>query len=544
MNLLEMAYRIITTLLLLSGLLTGTFASKNTRTPICSTKTFKSLRLEGIEIKKLDVTSKHNFSTSGRNATGGVGIIPDIPGVATPTVDLCLITLTYTHPGQHDLINTYIGLPLNSKDWNSRFLMHGGGAWYSGGPSSVLTPVLLGYASSSTDGGHGAGASTADWGLTSRGKTNWPALRDFSSVALSEAAVLGKLATKLYFGTKAEYSYWHGCSTGGRQGHALAQEHPELFDGIVAGAPAISWDKFATAGLWGPFVAQLLDTQPPVCVVDAFTQAAIAECDGLDGVSDGIIAYPGQCHFEASSLVGQEVNCTDPSGTITITENMAELISALWDGPHSTSGQSLWHGFHYDSSLAYMIGTTCTSIDNCTIVPFSVSEDWVSVFLARNPSFNIDGVTRQEYDNFFQQSIDEYASVIGTSNPDLSKMKKTGTKMLAWHGMADQLVPTNGTIEYYEQTRDIDADVADYYRLFLAPGVTHCGFGSGFDPAEKVFDTMRAWVENGTVPDRLEGVAVAVGNTSATRTGWLCPYPQVFTYIGGDVNSASSFACH
>ena len=281
-----------------------------------------------------------------------------------------------------------------------------------------------------------------------------------------------------------------------------------------------------------------------MCVVDAFTQAAIAECDGLDGVLDGIIAYPGQCHFEASSLVGRQVNCTDPSGTITITENMAELISALWDGPHSTSGQSLWHGFHYDSSLAYMIGTTCTSIDNCTIVPFSVSEDWVSVFLARNPSFNIDGVTRQEYDNFFQQSIDEYASVIGTSNPDLSKMKKTGTKMLVWHGMADQLVPTNGTIEYYEQTRDIDADVADYYRLFLAPGVTHCGFGSGFDPAEKVFDTMRAWVENGTVPDRLEGVAVAVGNTSATRTGYLCPYPQIFTYIGGDVNSASSFACH
>ena len=266
MNLLEMAFRIVTTFLLLSGLLTGTFASKNPYTPICSTKTFKSLRLEGIEIKKLDVTAKHNFSTSGRNATGGVGIIPDIPGVTTPTVDICLITLTYTHPGQHDLINTYIGLPLNSKDWNSRFLMHGGGAWYSGGPSSVLTPVLLGYASSSTDGGHEASASTADWGLTSRGKTNWPTLRDFSSVALSEAAVLGKLATRLYFGTKAEYSYWHGCSTGGRQGHALAQEHPELFDGIVAGAPAISWDKFATAGLWGPFVAQLLGTSDFVAI--------------------------------------------------------------------------------------------------------------------------------------------------------------------------------------------------------------------------------------------------------------------------------------
>lgn len=253
-----MAFQLATKLVLLSGLLTGTIATKEPRTPLCSKKTFKPLRLSDIEIKSLDVTAHHSFSTTGRNATGGVGIIPDIPGVETPTVDICMVSVTYTHPGQHDLINTYIGLPLDSKDWNSRFLMHGGGGWYSGGPSSVLTPVLLGYASSSTDGGHGASASTADWGLTSRGKTNWPALYDFSSVAISEAAVLGKLATKLYFGTKAEYSYWHGCSTGGRQGHALAQEHPELFDGIVAGAPAILWDKFAAAGLWGPFVAQLL----------------------------------------------------------------------------------------------------------------------------------------------------------------------------------------------------------------------------------------------------------------------------------------------
>lgn len=286
------------------------------------------------------------------------------------------------------------------------------------------------------------------------------------------------------------------------------------------------------------------DTQPPQCVVDTFTQAAIAECDALDGVSDGIIAYPGRCRFNASSLIGHEVDCSDPSGTITITKHMAGLITAIWEGQtNSLSGESLWYGFNYDASLTAMIGTNCTSVDNCTVLPFSLAEDWAKIFLAHNPSFNINDLAREGFDQLFHQSVDQYASVIGTSNPDLTKMKRSGTKMLAWHGMADQVVPANGTVDYYERVTEVDADVADYYRLFLAPGVAHCGSGRGFNPADTVFDTLRAWVENSTVPERLKGVAVAIGDTNATRTGYLCPHPLVFTYIGGDSNEASSFIC-
>ncbi|CEJ62173.1 hypothetical protein PMG11_10681 [Penicillium brasilianum] len=534
--------RITAVIAALSGLAPGTLASHASP---CSAKTFKSLKLKGIDIKSLDVTATHNLSTSGRNATGGVGIIPDIPGTPAPTVDICLVTITYTHHGQGDVINTYIGLPLDAKDWNSRFLMDGGGAWYAGGESEVLAPVLAGYASSSTDGGHDNTASTGDWVLTKDGHINWPNVWDFSSIAIAEAAVLGKLATKLYYGCEPKYSYWHGCSTGGRQGHAMAQQYPELFDGIVGGAPAVNWDKFAPAGFWGPLTAQILDVQPPTCVLDAFTNAAIEACDELDGVKDGIIALPGQCHFQASSLIGQTVQCIDPSGEITITKKMADLVAAVWDGPHSEDGRFEWYGFHYDSNLASMIGTTCTSIDDCTITPFSVSDDWVKVFLARHASFNTSSLTHQDYDRLFRQSIHQFSSVIGTENPDLSKMKRAGTKMIAWHGMQDQLVPTNGTVDYYNRVLELDPRAADYYRFFLAPGVTHCGFGSGFDPAETVFGTLQAWVENGTVPDRLEGVAVAVApsNTSATRTAYLCPYPEVFTFIGGNPNEASSFTC-
>lgn len=240
----------------LLSLITSVLSSRGH--PACTSRHFASLDLPGIHITSLNVTAAHSLSTSGRNATGGVGIVPDVPGVPAATVNVCLIQVTYTHPGEHDEVNAYIGLPFNRNDWNSRFVMDGGGGWFAGGFSTILSPLLEGYATSSTDGGHNDNALTAEWGLTKSGRTNWPALADFSSVAIAEAAKLGKLATELYYGTEPCYSYWHGCSTGGRQGHAMAQEYPEIFDGIVAGAPAVSWDKFAPAGWWAPFLAQLL----------------------------------------------------------------------------------------------------------------------------------------------------------------------------------------------------------------------------------------------------------------------------------------------
>ncbi|KAJ5693050.1 hypothetical protein N7462_002473 [Penicillium macrosclerotiorum] len=545
-----MTFHAAATLLALAGMAQSILASGSAALA-CSASTFASLTLNNIDITTLNVTTIHNYSTgssgsTGTGGTGGVSVTSASTGTSASSADICLIGMTYTHPGQNDIVNTFIGLPLDVQDWNSRFLMNGGGGWYAGGENEVLEPVISGYSSSSTDGGHNTSASTADWGLASEGNTNWPALWDFASTAIAEAAVLGKLATEIYFGSSPKYSYWNGCSTGGRQGHAMAQKHPELFDGIVGGAPAINWDKFIPSEWWGALNAQLLNIAPPSCVLEAFTNAAIEACDLLDGVKDSVIAYPGQCHFQASSLVGQSVTCSDPSGVITITKEMAKLVAAMWTGPRSAEGRFEWYGLHYDADLTGLLPTTCTSIDNCTVTPFSISDDWVKVFLARNSTFDTSSLTRQDYDRLFRDSVDQYASVIGTENPDLTDMKRAGTKMIAWHGMQDELIPTNGTVDYYRRARAFDRDLEDYYRFFLAPGVAHCGGGKGFDPSNTIFDTLRAWVENRTVPDRLEAVAAAVGpsNSSATRTAYLCPYPKLFTFTGGDPNSASSFSCN
>jgi hypothetical protein len=233
---------------------------------VCEAASFESLTLPNIEILQFDVTIVNNISapSSGGAPVGSPSSTRDIESKPRKLVaraansDMCQIAIKYTHPGQNDVVNTWVGLPLDAADWNSRFQMAGGGGWVAGSVTTINTPVVDGYSSSSTDGGHNATTSTADWGLVSPGNTNWPALWDFASVALGEAAKLGQLATEIYFGSKPTYSYWNGCSTGGRQGHAMAQKYPELFDGIVAGSSAINWEKFQLQQYWSDYLSTLL----------------------------------------------------------------------------------------------------------------------------------------------------------------------------------------------------------------------------------------------------------------------------------------------
>lgn len=207
----------------------------------CDASSFHSLTLTNIEVLSLDVIV--NTTAASDSSTGG---------------EFCQVTVHYTHPGQNDTVNTFIGLPLLAADWNERFQMVGGGGWGTGYTVNMFAAVADGYSSVATDGGHDNNAPVADWGLVSEGNVNWPLLWNFAVDALNEGASLGRLATELYYGTPPKYSYWNGCSTGGRQGHIMAQQHPEQFDGILAGAPAINWQRFIVQEYWGPLMASLL----------------------------------------------------------------------------------------------------------------------------------------------------------------------------------------------------------------------------------------------------------------------------------------------
>ncbi|KAF2179560.1 feruloyl esteras-like protein B precursor [Zopfia rhizophila CBS 207.26] len=497
----------------------------------CTNPAFSSLSLFGSKILSISTSPITNFSQSSLEDTS-----PNHYPENVVNLSACEVSIQYTHPGQNDTINVIVWLPTN---WNSRFMGVGGGGWTTGARTSLAWPASKGYAAVITDGGHTGSnrQNPDDWALASPGNVNWVLLQDFAAIALDDASTIGKAVTKAFYGEDAKYSYWSGCSTGGRQGQMLAQRYPTQYDGILAAAPAFNWESFIPAEFWPQLIMNLQGEYPSPCELDAFTQAAIAACDELDGVKDGIINDPSSCTFDPYMVVGQPYSCrTGSSGTFT--SSGAAVAKATWTGPSTVSGKQLWYGLSYDASLSGIANTTCTSNGTCTGTPFTISNDWIRLFIAKDAGFDTRNITREEYDAIFRQSVNQYKSIMGSNDPDLADFKTAGGKMITWHGLADELIYPNGTFNYFDRVRTGDADVANYFRVFGAPGVAHCNGGPGWYPGN-VLSSLVDWVENGVTPEVLEAKTV----TGQERSANLCAYPKKLVYRGGDSNLAESYEC-
>jgi feruloyl esterase len=167
-------------------------------------------------------------------------------------------------------------------------------------------------------------------------------LENFASRSLGEMAILGKILTNLYYGEEVKWSYWHGCSTGGRQGMMVAQKFPGSFDGVLAVAPAINWSMFVVGEVWSQVVMNALGYWPERCELEFVTEEAVRECDGLDGVADGIVGAPGLCGYDAMSVVGRVFDCEGEERTVS--REAAEIVNAAWKGPVDGDGKALWFG--------------------------------------------------------------------------------------------------------------------------------------------------------------------------------------------------------
>ena len=465
--------------------------------------------------------------------------------ITPTTVDVCDVNITLTHPGDNDLVHLEIWLPFDHASWNGRFQGIGGGGYITGsGPASTsLGPaVTAGYSAAYTDGGHNSttGADPSTWALED-GKIVWPLLVDFSSRSLHDLAVVGKAVSANYYGTPSKYSYWNGCSTGGRQGLMEAQKFAGDYDGILANAPAINWASFLVAEFWPQVAMQTANVFPTQCEFQAFQNASIELCDGLDGAVDGIISNPFDCTFDPQSLIGKQINC---NGSVTITKPVADLVEKIFAGPQSPSGKFLWYGILPGTSFSGLANTT--TINGKTIgVPFSISATWIQDFLMLNPSYNVSAITFESFTDLFYQSLQDYNSIIGTTNPDLAPFQKSGGKMITWHGLSDQLIFPNGTINYLENVQALMGGpdiVNEFYRVFLVPGAQHCA--SYYGPAPVPAQTLEAlvkWVEEGIAPETLFANDTIVDGSVVSRN--ICLYPKQPRYQGGDMSAADSFTC-
>jgi hypothetical protein len=479
-------------------------------------------------------------------------IPPPLPGFPpTPVVATCRVHATVTTPGAGGHIGVDVWLPVAG--WNGRFQGVGGSGFVANDFNEMAAAVDAGYSAGGTDAGHSSQSPVpsldGSFALDANGRLNRTLIEDFAFRGVHDLAVVGKAVTAAYYGSRANFAYWNGCSTGGRQGLAEAQRYPNDFDGILAGAPAINWQKYVPASLWPELVMQRSGDLLPQCKFDAFQAAAIKACDVLgDGVADGVIGDPLACHFDPHSLVGTVTQC----GTITAQD--ADIVAKIVAGPRSTSGEFLWYGLTWGAPFAGPVANpfsglaNTASINGTTVgVPFPLVLQYLGTWVQRNPNWDWTSATYRGFDRLFQQSVDMYGKVMGTDDPDLRAFKKSGGKLLMWHGLADQLIFPQGSINYYNRVQRLigdGRDTTDFARLFLAPGVTHCGlFAPGPVPDDPLTQLVQ-WVEKRQAPATLNGVIRDPSTGTVTETRPICQYPGVARYIGhGATTDASSFTC-
>jgi pimeloyl-ACP methyl ester carboxylesterase len=447
--------------------------------------------------------------------------------------EICRVTAIVTHPPMGDKVRIWVAIP--ASNWNGRFLGNGGGGFVGGSAAGVNQGVALGYASGSTDTGHEGGSG--GFALDANGRINWQSIRDNAHVGIHDMTVTGKALTQAMYGVPPRYSYWYGCSTGGRQGLMEAQRYPQDYNGIVAGAPAINWPKLMMQSIWGSVQMKAADNPVPACKLTMATAAAIEACDAIDGVKDGVIEDPGRCHYDPKELIGKTAG---ECGTFT--EADANMVRKLWEGPRREDGSFLWYGQTRGADLNALATSRGTPLKP---MGFPFTQDWLKYWITQNPQFDWTTMTPEAFERYWDQSLEEFGTVIGTDNPDLSAFRDRGGKAIIWHGGADQLITPEGTIDYYKrvlQQMGGAKKTAEFARFFLAPGVGHCAGGAGPNPYGQL-DAVLSWVEDSKAPETL--TAARRDQTGAiTRSRPLCQYPLVAKYKGtGSTDEAANFVC-
>lgn len=445
-----------------------------------------------------------------------------------------------------------IDLTLPDTNWNGSYMAEGGGV-YAGTVSPATDQLAAGYATSTTDTGHEEDPFTSEWVINPSGGLNWNRINDFGYLSLHMMAADSKAVIDAYYGLKARYSFWNGCSTGGRQGLSEAEKYPTDFNGILAGAPALNWPQFMNAQMWPQLVMQWNNDELPPCKEAAVDTALQAHCLDQDGKIDGVFD-PRTC--DVLSILKHLIGTSTPCGTFTATD--AKVVQEIWQGPRQSGSQSdllhgktVWFGQEPGADMGSVPGLTLAATAGPnnggpqTGAPFIPSYDWYRNWIKQDQTWTYQEETYQQFWRDLARSGTLFDYALATDNPNLSTFRDAGGKILLWQGLADQLIFTGDSINYYNQVLKMMGGVQateKFARYFLAPGVAHCGTPGAdsiapTNPMQAVVD----WVEKGKAPDVLPASGTIKG-TTVTRP--LCPYPEPdATYTGGDPNKASSYTC-
>lgn len=426
--------------------------------------------------------------------------------------------------------------------WNERFFAGGGGGFVGSVDNQAQASVNFGYATVGTDTGHQGGGTDAQWALDNRERQV-----NFGYLAIHRMTEVAKAVVKAYYGVESKYSYFFGCSNGGRQALMEAQRYPDDFDGVVSCAPALDFTNIAASFVRN---TQVVYPDPTALRMAAITpdnlrvleSKVLAACDARDGVTDAVLDDPRECRFKIADLPA----CPDDlAGPECVTRKQRAAIERIYS-PTLSQGAVIYPGQPFGGEG--QPGGWQPWITSMNASAAAQGQPPSLEFAFGTDFFKYMAVGRKDWDyatydlSNWRRDTAEVARYLNAVDPDLSRFKASGGKLILSHGWADPALNPLSTIAYYDQVQARDPRVRDYVRLFMMPGVLHCAGGAGPDFVDW-FTPIADWVEHGGAPDRV--IAQERGDVARILNARpLCPYPQRAVYDGkGGVNEADSYVC-
>lgn len=466
----------------------------------------------------------------------------EIINIRLPDVTISQAELVQ-EPVPHCKVTGIIGTEINfelllPEQWNSRFAMGGGGGFVGAVQNVAASSISEGYATAGTDTGHKGIGLKADWALNHMERQV-----NFGHLAIHRTALSTKAIIEQYYCAPVEYSYFLGCSRGGGQAMMEAQRYPGDFDGIVAGAPAFNWPATAAEFIQNTqaIYPNPDDLEHPVITLanlELLQSLVLEHCDALDGIRDRIINDPTDCDLENIAFP----RCTDETpADDCFTSEQLEAIKTVYSGvnlenhvvypgfpPGGENEPGGWREWITGPNEGLMML-------GFPSLHFGFGTEMFKYLVFQDPEWDY-----STYDfSDFSKTTEYASSYLDATSTDYSAFKEHGGKMILYHGWNDPALSAYATINHYEEVKSSDPGVENYLRLFLLPGVLHCGGGPGPDQADWL-ELIRTWVEEGTAPERV--ILTKVEDDSIIMTRPVFPYPEKAIWDGkGDPNSEESF---
>lgn len=421
--------------------------------------------------------------------------------------------------------------------WNNIFIMGGGGGFVGTVQNAARSSVNSGYATSGTDTGHEAtGSLSAEWAYN-----NMERQLNFGHLAIHRTAEVSKALIASYYGNYPDYSYFIGCSRGGGQAMMEAQRYPEDFDGIVVGAPAFNWPAIAAEFVQNTQAVFPEKLSKPIVTgkqIQTLHRAVIDQCDMIDGVKDSILNNPNDCNFNFDLLP----KCPgDVSSDDCFTVAQINAIKKIYEGVDAGNGVS-YPGFPFGAEgkpgnwVPWIIPASADLQES----DYPTLHSGFGIEIFKYLILNDPGWDYRQYDfRGYEKEILYASAYLDATSTDYSGFRNRNGRIIFWHGWNDAALSAYATIDHYEAVKADDPGIDEYMRLYLLPGVIHCGGGDGPSQVDWIL-LIRDWVENGNPPGRIVLSKSLGGNRFMTRP--VYPYPDEAVYDGnGDPAVESSF---